>query len=93
MQPTAGWSWSRLALVAIGPEMKRTRKRQARQASRASKASELPLQLKAWRKRNRLSQSAAAVKLRMSRRTLQEWEQGRAAPRNLALIAISDRIR
>ena len=37
-----------------------------------------------WRKRNDLSQSEAALKLRISKRTLQEWEQGRAEPRHLA---------
>ncbi len=37
---------------------------------------ELPQQLRAWRKRHKLSQSTAAIKLRMSVRTLQESEQG-----------------
>lgn len=53
---------------------------------------EVSIRLRAWRKRHRLSQSGAAVKLRMSRRTLQEWEQGRAVPRGLALIAILERV-
>ena len=30
-----------------------------------------------WRERNDLSQSEAAIKLRVSKRSLQEWEQGR----------------
>ena len=41
-----------------------------------------------WRKKNDFSQSEAALKLRISRRTLQEWEQGRARPRHLALNAL-----
>ena len=28
------------------------------------------------------------MKLKLSKRTLQEWEQGRAAPRHLGLIAL-----
>jgi DNA-binding transcriptional regulator YiaG len=42
-----------------------------------------------WRERNDLSQSEAAMKLRISKRTLQEWEQGRAEPRHLAWEAIT----
>jgi DNA-binding transcriptional regulator YiaG len=41
-----------------------------------------------WRKKNDFSQSEAALKLRISTRTLQEWEQGRARPRHLALDAV-----
>jgi hypothetical protein len=33
--------------------------------------------------RNNLSQNQAALKLQISKRTLQEWEQDRAAPRGL----------
>jgi DNA-binding transcriptional regulator YiaG len=42
-----------------------------------------------WRLRNDLSQTEAAMKLQISPRTLQEWEQGRARPRHLALIALN----
>jgi DNA-binding transcriptional regulator YiaG len=42
-----------------------------------------------WRERNDLSQSEAAIKLRVSKRTLQEWEQGRAVPRHLAMDVIT----
>jgi DNA-binding transcriptional regulator YiaG len=42
-----------------------------------------------WRKRNNFSQSEAALKLQMSTRTLQEWEQGRAQPPHLALDAVN----
>ena len=42
-----------------------------------------------WRRRNDFSQSEAAGRLRISTRTLQEWEQGRAEPRHLALEAIN----
>ena len=45
-------------------------------------------QLYEWRKKNDFSQSEAALKLRISTRTLQEWEQGRAKPRHLALDAV-----
>jgi DNA-binding transcriptional regulator YiaG len=45
-----------------------------------------------WRKRNKLSQSEAALKLKISRRTFQEWEQGRATPRHLALDALRAKI-
>jgi len=54
--------------------------------------SEIALALVAWRKRNRLSQSEAALKLKISRRTLQEWEQGRATPHHLALEALREKI-
>ena len=45
-------------------------------------------QLRAWRRKYDLSQSEAALKLQISRRTLQEWEQGRAMPRGLALVSL-----
>jgi DNA-binding transcriptional regulator YiaG len=45
-----------------------------------------------WRRQNDFSQSEAALKLQISTRTLQEWEQGRARPRHLALIAINKMI-
>ena len=43
--------------------------------------------------RNNLSQSEAALKLQISKRTLQEWEQDRAAPRGFARTAIEKAIR
>jgi DNA-binding transcriptional regulator YiaG len=49
--------------------------------------------LRAWRELNNLSQSEAALKLQISKRTLQEWEQGRAAPRGFARTAIEKAIR
>ncbi len=42
-----------------------------------------------WRRKNDFSQSEAALKLNISKRTLQEWEQGRAKPRHLAMAAIT----
>ena len=51
-------------------------------------AGAFPRRLRAWRQRNDFSQSEAALKLQISRRTLQEWEQGRAAPRGFALTAM-----
>jgi putative transcriptional regulator len=60
--------------------------------ARSRLKSEIGLALVAWRKRNKLSQSHAALKLKISRRTLQEWEQGRATPRHLALEALREKI-
>jgi len=51
-----------------------------------------PPRLRAWRERNNLSQSEAALKLQISKRTLQEWEQGRASPRGFARTAIEKAI-
>jgi DNA-binding transcriptional regulator YiaG len=45
-------------------------------------------QLYEWRKKHDFSQSEAALQLGISTRTLQEWEQGRARPRHLALNAL-----
>jgi len=53
---------------------------------------EIALALAAWRKRNKLSQSKAALKLKVSVRTLQEWEQDRSTPRHLALEALRNKI-
>ena len=44
--------------------------------------------LRGWRKKRRWSQSVASLNLRVSVRTLQEWEQGRAEPRGLARLAL-----
>ena len=56
-------------------------------------AGAFPRRLRAWRERNNLSQSEAALKLQISKRTLQEWEQDRAAPRGFARTAIEKTIR
>ncbi len=56
-------------------------------------AGAFPRRLRAWRERNNLSQSEAALKLQISKRTLQEWEQARAAPRGLARTAVEKTIR
>jgi DNA-binding transcriptional regulator YiaG len=50
-------------------------------------------ELRAWRHINDLSQSEAALKLQVSKRTLQEWEQGRAEPEGLARSAVQKIIR
>lgn len=47
-------------------------------------AQSFPLRLRAWRQRENLSQSEAALKLQISKRTLQEWEQARATPHGFA---------
>jgi DNA-binding transcriptional regulator YiaG len=60
-----------------------------RKARRSSAPVPLSERLYQWRKRNNFSQSEAALKLRMSTRTLQEWEQGRAQPPHLALDAVN----
>ena len=52
-----------------------------------------PRRLRACRELNILSQSEAAFKLQISKRTLQEWEQGRASPRGFARTAIEKAIR
>jgi DNA-binding transcriptional regulator YiaG len=54
--------------------------------------SEISAALRAWRGRHKLSQTKAALKLKVSPRTLQEWEQGRATPRHLALAALREKI-
>jgi DNA-binding transcriptional regulator YiaG len=60
---------------------------------RKSAGEELSARLRAWREKNNLSQSEAALRLQISKRTLQEWEQGRAEPRGLAWAAIEKTIR
>ena len=62
-------------------------RRQRRSAAASMKS--LSERLFDWRKRKDLSQSEAALKLRVSKRTLQEWEHGRAEPRHLARDAIT----
>jgi DNA-binding transcriptional regulator YiaG len=56
-------------------------------------AGAFPRKVRAWRERNNLSQSEAALKLQISKRTLQQWEQGRAVPGGLARTAIEKAIR
>jgi DNA-binding transcriptional regulator YiaG len=64
-----------------------------RKARRSLGALTFPERLYEWRKKNDFSQSETALKLRISTRTLQEWEQGRARPRHLALHAIETLIK
>jgi DNA-binding transcriptional regulator YiaG len=52
-----------------------------------------PARLRAWRKAENLSQSEAGLRLKISMRTLQEWEQGRAVPHGLARRAVEKVIR
>jgi DNA-binding transcriptional regulator YiaG len=68
-----------------------TRRKIVRRKRRSSASSmkSLSERLFDWRERNDLSQSEAALKLRVSKRTLQEWEHGRAEPRHLAMGAIA----
>jgi DNA-binding transcriptional regulator YiaG len=60
---------------------------------RKSASKELSARLRAWRVKNDFSQSEAALRLQISKRTLQEWEQERAVPRGLASAAIEKAIR
>jgi DNA-binding transcriptional regulator YiaG len=60
---------------------------------RKSGRGKLSTRLRAWREKNDFSQSEAALRLQISTRTLQEWEQGRAEPRGLASAAIEKAIR
>ena len=52
-----------------------------------------PARLRAWRKRENLSQGEAALHLQISKRTLQEWEQARATPQGFARAALEQAIR
>jgi DNA-binding transcriptional regulator YiaG len=60
---------------------------------RKSAGEDLSARLRAWRKKNDFSQSEAALRLQISTRTLQEWEQKRSEPRGLASAAIEKAIR
>ena len=66
----------------------RLRSPATRKARRSSAPATFGQRLYEWRKKNDFSQSEAALKLRISTRTLQEWEQGRARPKHLALEAV-----
>ncbi len=68
-------------------QTKRKIMRERRRSSASSRRS-LSERLYDWRKKNDLSQSEAALKLKISKRTLQEWEQGRSEPRHLAMEAV-----
>ena len=60
---------------------------------RKAGSEKLSVRLRAWREKNDLSQSEAALRLQISKRTLQEWEQERAEPGGLASAAIEKAIR
>ena len=60
---------------------------------RMSATVKLSARLRGWREKNDFSQSEAAMRLQISKRTLQEWEQDRAEPRGLASAAIEKAIR
>ena len=79
---------SRIAFyqMSFGPHPRHTRYRK-------SAGEELSARLRAWREKNDFSQSEAALRLQISKRTLQEWEQERAEPRGLASAAIEKTIR
>lgn len=50
-------------------------------------------ELRSWRHKQNLSQSEGALKLQISKRTLQEWEQRRAEPEGLARVAVQKIVR
>jgi DNA-binding transcriptional regulator YiaG len=64
------------------------RKRTKRDHDRRGVRDSLGERLYSWRERCNFSQSEAALKLKVSKRTLQEWEQGRATPAHLAVAAL-----
>ena len=66
------------------------RKRTKRDHDRRGVRDSLGERLYSWRERCNFSQSEAALKLKVSKRTLQEWEQGRATPAHLALAALEE---
>jgi DNA-binding transcriptional regulator YiaG len=70
------------------PARRKARPLTRRKARHSSVPVSLSERLYQWRKRNDFSQSEAALKLQVSTRTLQEWEQGRARPRHLAFEAV-----
>lgn len=53
----------------------------------------LPAKLRRWRKVRGLSQGQAAPLLGITRRTLENWEQGINAPRGLALEALHTKLK
>lgn len=80
----------------IGPNLEACRQMSCRirkGAPRGARADDLAGRLYEWRRKNDFSQSEAALKLKISTRTLQEWEQNRAHPQGLALTAVSQAIR
>jgi putative transcriptional regulator len=56
-------------------------------------ARDWPAELRELRERLRVSQSGLALRLGISLRTLQEWEQGRRAPRGPAVALIEQALR
>jgi DNA-binding transcriptional regulator YiaG len=50
-------------------------------------------EIKSWRKRLKISQTLAAIKLKVPLRTLQHWEQERMEPRGLAREALRAKLR
>ncbi len=49
-------------------------------------------QLRAWREANNLSQGTAAARLGVTRRSIENWEQGIRTPQGLALQALQNMI-
>ena len=52
----------------------------------------LPQLLRRWRRRYGLTQAGAAEILGVSKRAVENWEQGRAIPRSLALEALTSKL-
>src|SRR5690349_23540108 len=75
-------------LILQNSSCRREERRRQRGRRRRTRPTRLREQLRTWRWKHDLSQSEAGLKLQISRRTLQEWEQGRATPRGLALVSL-----
>jgi DNA-binding transcriptional regulator YiaG len=75
-------------LIMQNSSWRRDDRRRQKDRRKRSRPTKLREHLRAWRQKHDLSQSEAGLKLQISRRTLQEWEQGRAIPRGLARVSL-----
>jgi len=60
---------------------------------KAPKQIDVPKHLKAWRRKSKLTQQAAADRLGISRRSYEKWEQAERTPRGLSLSALMEKTR
>lgn len=73
---------------------RRSAQKPARRAkSKTTRPAQIGELLRGWRQRMKLSQSRAANKLGVSKRNLQNWEQGHRMPRGFAFHQLMDKIR
>ena len=78
----------REARIALNNHMSYATRGQVRRSRSRANVFNFGDEMRAWRHKHNFSQSEAALKLQISKRTLQEWEQGRTEPEGLARIAI-----